>query len=101
MSQYNVFPSGPTISDRYNISTNGTCQIGDNSNNLLSGTLASPPGKTNTYQLAVRGNINCVGTSTDVSGASTGTYYSNSVTSFRIAADSSANRPPNPNIQIF
>ena len=94
--QYNVFPSGPTISDAYNISTNGTCQIGDNSNNLLTGTLASPPGKTNTYQLAVRGNINCVGTSTDVSGASTGTYYSNSVTSFRIAADSSANRPPIP-----
>ena len=91
---YNVFPSGPTISDAYNISTNGTCQIGDNSNNLLTGTLASPPGKTNTYILAVRGNINCVGTSTDVSGASTGTYYSNSVTSFRIAADSSANRPP-------
>ena len=94
--QYNVFPSGPTITDRYNISTNGTCQVGDNSNNLLIGTLASPPGKTNTYQLAVRGNINCVGTSTDVSGASTGTYYSNSVTSFRIAADSSANRPPIP-----
>ena len=92
--QYNFLPTGSTITDRYNISTNGTCQIGDNSNNLLTGTLASPPGKTNTYTLAVRGNINCVGTSTDVSGASTGTYYSNSVTSFRIAADSSANRPP-------
>lgn len=94
--QYNFLPTGSTITDRYNISTNGTCQIGDNSNNLLTGTLASPPGKTNTYTLAVRGNINCVGTSTDVSGASTGTYYSNSVTAFRLAADSSANRPPNP-----
>jgi uncharacterized repeat protein (TIGR03803 family) len=92
--QYNFLPAGSTVTDRYNISTNGTCQIGDNSNNLLTGTLASPPGKTNTYTLAVRGNINCVGTSADVSGASTGTYYSNSVTSFRIAADSSANRPP-------
>jgi hypothetical protein len=92
--QYNFLPAGSTITDAYNISTNGTCQIGDNSNNLLFGTLASPPGKTNIYTLAVKGNINCVGTSTDVSGASTGTYYSNSVTSFRIAADSSANRPP-------
>ena len=94
--QYNFLPVGSTITDRYNISTNGTCKIGDNSNNLLSGTLASPPGKTNTYTLAVKGNINCVGATTDVSGASTGTYYSNSVTSFRIAADSSANRPPIP-----
>jgi hypothetical protein len=94
--QYNFLPRGSTISDRYNISTNGTCQIGDNSNNLLTGTLTSPPGKTNTYTLAVKGNINCVGATTDVSGASTGTYYSNSVTSFRIAADSSANRPPIP-----
>jgi len=96
IKSYNFLPTGSTITDKYNISTNGVCQIGDNSNNLLSGTLVSPPGKTNTYTLAVKGNVNCVGTSTDVSGASTGTYYSNSVTAFRFAADSSANRPPNP-----
>lgn len=87
--QRNVFPSGPTVLDYYNISTNGTCQIGDNSNNLL--TNFSPI--YDTAQLAVKGNINCVGVNSSPNGASTGTYYSNSVSAIKIPADSSNNRP--------
>jgi hypothetical protein len=88
--QRNVFPFGPTITDAYNISTNGTAVFGDNSNNLL--TVFTPVSYLS--QFAVKGNINCIGTNTDVSGASTGTYYSSSVSATSIPADSSANRPP-------
>jgi hypothetical protein len=88
--QRNVFPFGPTITDAYNISTNGTAVFGDNSNNLL--TVFTPASYIS--QFAVKGNINCIGTNTDVSGASTGTYYSSSVSATSIPADSSANRPP-------
>lgn len=88
--QRNVFPFGPTITDAYNISTNGTAVFGDNSNNLL--TVFTPANYVS--QFAVKGNINCIGTNTDVSGASTGTYYSSSVSATSIPADSSANRPP-------
>jgi hypothetical protein len=88
--QRNVFPFGSTITDAYNISTNGTAVFGDNSNNLL--TVFTPASYIS--QFAVKGNINCIGTNTDVSGASTGTYYSSSVSATSIPADSSANRPP-------
>ena len=77
--QRSVFPFGPTIMDAYNISTNGTGAFGDNSNNLL---INFTPSK-DSAQLGVKGNINSVGT-----------YFSNSITSIRIPADSSANRPP-------
>jgi hypothetical protein len=87
--QRSVFPFGSTITDAYNISTNGTAVFGDNSNNLLS---AFTP-VNYLSQFAVKGNINCIGTNTDVSGASTGTYYSSSVSATSIPADSSANRP--------
>ena len=88
--QRSVFPFGSTITDAYNISTNGTAVFGDNSNNLLS--VFTPVNYLS--QFAVKGNINCIGTNTDVSGASTGTYYSSSVSATSIPADSSANRPP-------
>ena len=88
--QRSVFPFGSTISDAYNISTNGTAVFGDNSNNLLS--VFTPVNYLS--QFAVKGNINCIGTNTDVSGVSTGTYYSSSVSATSIPADSSANRPP-------
>jgi len=77
--QRSVFPSGSTITDAYNISTNGTGAFGDNSNNLLTNFTPSK----DSAQLGVKGNIN-----------SLGTYFSNSVTSIRLPADSSANRPP-------
>ena len=77
--QRSVFPFGPTITDAYNISTNGTGAFGDNSNNLLTNFTPSK----DSAQLGVKGNINGVGT-----------YFSNSVTSIRLPADSSANRPP-------
>jgi hypothetical protein len=77
--QISVFPSGSTITDAYNISTNGTGAFGDNSNNLL---INFTPSK-DSAQLGVKGNINSVGT-----------YFSNSVTSIRLPADSTANRPP-------
>ena len=77
--QRSVFPFGPTITDAYNISTNGTGAFGDNSNNLLTNFTPS----NDSAQLGVKGNINGVGT-----------YFSNSVTSIRLPADSSANRPP-------
>jgi hypothetical protein len=73
------------------ISTRGTAQFGDNSNNFLVGVA---PTTGNTFQLATVGNINNYGLNpTNGAGPSTGTYYSNSVSAMRIPADSSANRP--------
>jgi hypothetical protein len=92
MSQKNVFPTGSSVLDRYVISTRGTAQFGDNSNNYLVGVA---PTTYNTYQVATVGNINNFGlTPQNNTGSSTGTYYSNSVSAMRIPADSSANRPP-------
>ena len=90
MTQRNVLPCGSSVTDYYNIYTNGVCQIGDNNTNIL--TNFTP--NTDSASLGVKGNINCVGISTDVSGSSTGTYYSNSCTALRIPADTSFNRPP-------
>ena len=90
MTQRNVLPRGASVTDYYNIYTNGVCQIGDNNTNIL--TNFTP--NTDSASLGVKGNINCVGISTDVSGSSTGTYYSNSCTALRIPADTSFNRPP-------
>ena len=90
MAQKNVLPRGASVTDYYNIYTNGVCQIGDNNTNIL--TNFTP--NTDSASLGIKGNVNCVGISTDVSGSSTGTYYSNSCTALRIPADTSANRPP-------
>jgi hypothetical protein len=90
MTQRNVLPRGASVTDYYNIYTNGVCQIGDNTTNLLTNFTPS----TDSASLGIKGNVNCVGISTDVSGSSTGTYYSNSCTALRIPADTSFNRPP-------
>jgi len=92
MSQKNVFPAGSSVLDQYVISTRGTAQFGDNSNNYLVGVT---PTTYNTYQVATVGNINNFGlTPQNNTGSSTGTYYSNGVSAMRIPADSSNNRPP-------
>jgi hypothetical protein len=90
MTQRNVLPRGASVTDYYNIYTNGVCQIGDNTTDILTNFTPS----TDSASLGIKGNVNCVGISTDVSGSSTGTYYSNSCTALRIPADTSANRPP-------
>jgi len=92
MSIRNVFPAGSSVLDQYVISTRGTAQFGDNSNNYLVGVT---PTTYNTYQVATVGNINNFGTTPqNNTGSRTGTYYSNGVSAMRIPADSSANRPP-------
>jgi len=93
MSQKNVFPVGSSALEQYVISTRGTAQFGDNSNNYLVGVT---PTTYNTYRVATVGNINNFGlTPQNNTGSSTGTYYSNGVSAIRIPTDSSANRPPN------
>jgi hypothetical protein len=93
MSIRNVFPAGSSVLDQYVISTRGTAQFGDNSNNYLVGVA---PTTYNTYQVATVGNINNFGTTPqNNTGSRTGTYYSNGVSAMRIPVDSSANRPPN------
>jgi hypothetical protein len=79
-----------------NLLAGGYAVFGDNSNNLVNKYLKITLPSTNIDYCtsAVVGSLNCYGTSTDVSGASTGTYYSNSVSAMRIPADSSNNRPP-------
>ena len=92
MSIRNVFPAGSSELDQYVISTRGTAQFGDNSNNYLVGVA---PTTYNTYQVATVGNINNFGTTPqNNTGSSTATYYSNGVSAIRIPADSSNNRPP-------
>ena len=78
-------------------STTGYAVFGDNSSNLVSKYLTGvAPTTNNIFQAASFGNVNTYGPTTDVSGANTGTYYSNGVTATRFPADTSNNRPPAP-----
>jgi hypothetical protein len=90
-----------------NLATKGYSVFGDRTGNVVTKYLGASLNTTNSfnyYETAVVGSVNCFGPSggifttstsvnTDVSGAYTGTYFSNSVSATRIAADNTANRP--------
>ena len=90
----NLNPKNPGFDvSANNLASSGIAIIGDNLKNLQDLSANLPSGNTNYFQVAVLGNFNNYGSSTDVSGISTGSYYTNNVSAMRIAADSSANRP--------
>lgn len=90
----NLNPKNPGFDvSANNLASSGIAIIGDNLKNLRDLSANLPSGNTNYFQVAVLGNFNNYGSSTDVSGISTGSYYTNNVSATRIAADSSANRP--------